>query len=68
VFKKNKSQPPSLDNRISAETGAHDLRFILWREFCSQHKIPVDTMPSQLTGDLKRRWEKLKTERLRRQR
>lgn len=56
---------PKVDNTISDETGQFDLRFILWRHFCTQHNIPVETLPSQLTDDQKDLWEELKASRLR---
>ncbi|HKG11859.1 MAG TPA: hypothetical protein VKB12_00915 [Pyrinomonadaceae bacterium] len=51
-------------NEISDVTGQFDARFVLWRQFCGDHNIPVDTLPSALTGDIKDKWEKLKDERL----
>ena len=54
-----------LDNIISDETGAFDLRFILWRHFCQQNNIPVSTLPSQLDDEQKEKWEELKASRLR---
>ena len=54
-----------VDNIISDETGAFDLRFILWRHFCQQNSIPVETLPSQLDGEQKEKWEELKASRLR---
>lgn len=51
-------------NEISPETGQFDARFILWRTFCAQNQIPVETLPSELTGDTKDRWEKLKADKL----
>ncbi|HLO00306.1 MAG TPA: hypothetical protein VK208_17740 [Pyrinomonadaceae bacterium] len=62
---KGKNEPPPIDNIISDETGAFDLRFILWRHFCQQNGIPVETLPSQLSGEQKEKWEKLKESRLR---
>jgi hypothetical protein len=62
---KGKNDPPPVDNTISDETGAFDLRFILWRHFCQQNGISVETLPSQLTGDQKEKWEALKASRLR---
>ena len=59
-----KKKEPVVDNIISDETGQFDLRFILWRHFCQQHNIPVETLPSQLDGELKDEWEKLKASRL----
>ncbi len=61
---KNK-QPAPIDNIISDETGQFDLRFVLWRHFCSQNSIPVETLPSQLDGEQKEKWEELKASRLR---
>lgn len=64
--KENRSKDPDLvDNIISDETGAFDLRFILWRHFCEQNDIPVETLPSQLDGEQKEKWEELKSSRLR---
>ena len=51
-------------NEISEGTGQFDSRFVLWRTFCAEAGIPVDTLPSDLTGDNRERWEKLKGERL----
>ena len=59
------NERPPVDNIISDETGAFDLRFILWRHFCQQHGIPVETLPSQLDGEQKEKWEELKSTRLR---
>jgi hypothetical protein len=59
-----KNETP-VDNIISEETGQFDLRFILWRHFCKQYNIPVETLPSQLTDDQKEIWEELKASRLR---
>jgi hypothetical protein len=60
-----KKQEPHVDNVISDETGAFDLRFVLWRHFCAQNNIPVETLPSQLDGEQKELWEALKASRLR---
>jgi hypothetical protein len=59
-----KKEPP-VDNIISDQTGQFDLRFILWRHFCTQNNIPVETLPSQLTAAQKELWEELKASRLR---
>ena len=50
---------------ISDQTGQFDLRFVLWRHFCAQNNIPVETLPSQLDGEQKEKWEELKNNRLR---
>jgi len=65
MAKESKKEPPKVDNIISDETGAFDLRFILWRHFCQQHSIPVETLPSQLDGEQRDLWEELKSSRLR---
>ena len=57
---------PPVDNVISDQTGEFDQRFILWRHFCKQNNIPVETLPSQLNGEQRERWEILKGSRLRR--
>lgn len=62
---KKKEEPPPVDNVISDQTGQFDLRFILWRHFCEENNIPVDTLPSQLDGEQKDSWEELKNSRLR---
>lgn len=62
---KKKEEHPPVDNTISDQTGQFDLRFILWRHFCAQNGIPVDTLPSQLDGEQKERWEEMKNSRLR---
>ncbi|HKP47229.1 MAG TPA: hypothetical protein VJT50_11560 [Pyrinomonadaceae bacterium] len=60
-----KKNPPPVDNVISDETGQFDLRFVLWRHFCAQNNIPVESLPSQLKDELKDKWEELKASRLR---
>ena len=62
--KKKETEPP-VDNVISEETGQFDLRFVLWRHFCTQNGIPVETLPSQLDEEQKEKWEQLKASRLR---
>ncbi|MCA1816790.1 MAG: hypothetical protein LC746_10360 [Acidobacteria bacterium] len=51
-------------NKISEETGQFDARFLLWRKFCADNGVAVDTLPSQLTGKAKENWEKLKADEL----
>ena len=60
-----KKQPQTVDNSVSDSTGQYDLRFVLWRQFCAQNNIPVDTLPSQLENDQKDKWEEMKASRLR---
>ena len=57
-------EKPKVTNEIPEGTGQFDNRFVLWRTFCAESGIPVETLPSDLTGDARERWEKLKTERL----
>lgn len=54
-------------NEISEGTGQFDSRFVLWRRFCAENGVAVETLPSDLTGDEREKWEKLKNEHLRRQ-
>jgi hypothetical protein len=61
--KKHPPTPP-LDNSVSDSTGQYDLRFVLWRQFCAEYNVPVDTLPSQLDDDQKDRWEEMKARRL----
>lgn len=57
-------EKPKVTNEIPEGTGQFDNRFVLWRTFCAESGIPVETLPSDLTGDAKEKWEKLKNERL----
>jgi hypothetical protein len=59
------NEKPKITNEISDETGQYDARFILWRQFCTQNNIAVETLPSDLSGEAKEKWEKMKAERLR---
>jgi len=61
---REKQEEPKVDNIISDETGQFDLRFVLWRHFCAQNGISVDSLPSQLDGEQKELWEELKSSRL----
>jgi hypothetical protein len=62
---KGNNQPPPVDNSISDSTGQYDLRFLLWRQFCSENGIAVETLPSQLTSEQKEKWDKMKSKKLR---
>jgi hypothetical protein len=57
-------EKPKVVNEISEGTGQFDSRFVLWRRFCAETGIPVETLPSDLTGEHKDSWEKLKNESL----
>jgi DNA-binding response OmpR family regulator len=47
---------------ISPDTGRLDPRFALWRMFCAANDVPVETLPSELSAELKKRWQLLKNE------
>lgn len=53
-------EQPAVLNEVSDETGQFDPRFVLWRKFCADRGIPVDSLPSNLSGELKEQWERLK--------
>ena len=65
MIRDKKQEPAPVDNVISDQTGQFDLRFVLWRQFCAQNNIPVETLPSQLDSKHKDKWEQLKASRLR---
>jgi hypothetical protein len=58
-------QQQDILNEISDETGQFDPRFLLWRKFCADHGIAVESLPSGLSGELRKQWEKLKNGELR---
>ena len=47
---------------ISPDTGRLDPRFVLWRMFCAANDVPVETLPSELSRDMRKRWQALKSE------
>jgi hypothetical protein len=47
-------------NTISDGSGALDPRFALWRSFCAEHGVPVETLPGDLAEPLKAAWEGFK--------
>jgi hypothetical protein len=55
---KDATKPPS--NAVSDQTGQFDTRFMLWRAFCARYQISVDTLPSELTGEAREAWDKMK--------
>ena len=57
-------EKPKVSNAISDGTGQFDSRFVLWRRFCAETGTPVDSLPSDLTGEAREKWEQLKNERL----
>jgi CheY-like chemotaxis protein len=54
------STAQSAQDAISAETGKLDPRFMLWRMFCAENNIPLETLPSSLGRELKKKWQRLK--------
>jgi len=54
----------SVPNVISAQTGELDVRFQLWRSFCAESGVPVESLPCNLIEELRERWEKLKDDQL----
>ena len=61
---KKRSDNDAVMNTITDETGQFDARFLLWRTFCSEHDVPVETLPSDLTGDIRDKWNELKDSKL----
>lgn len=49
-------------NNVSDDTGDLDPRFALWRSFCAEHGVPVETLPGDLAEPLKEKWEGMKEE------
>ncbi len=58
------NEKPKMSNEISEGTGQFDARFVLWRKFCAENNVTVETLPSDLTGEAKDKWDKLKDEQL----
>lgn len=61
----NNQQGPKVTNEISDETGQYDTRFLLWRKFCAENQVPVETLPSQLTPEQRDAWDRVKQNNLR---
>jgi DNA-binding response OmpR family regulator len=53
----------ALSLAVSAETGRLDPRFMLWRMFCAESSIPLETLPSELDREHRKKWELLKKNR-----
>ena len=45
---------------IPDESGNLDPRFMLWRMFCAENNVPIETLPSSLGRELRKKWERLK--------
>jgi hypothetical protein len=65
VSRGKKNRPEPIPNAISDETGQYDARFVLWRKFCADNGVPVATLPSDLSGEKREIWERLKESHLR---
>ena len=61
---KDAAHATQLTNEIREGTGQFDMRFLLWRTFCAENNVPVETMPGDLKGEVKDLWDKLKSEKL----
>jgi hypothetical protein len=64
VADKKRSDNDAVMNTITDETGEFDARFLLWRSFCAEHDVPIETLPSELTGDIRDKWNELKDSKL----
>ncbi len=64
VADEKNSDDAMVANVVSDETGQFDARFMLWRAFCSKHDVPVETLPSDLTGDIRDKWNAMKDTKL----
>jgi CheY-like chemotaxis protein len=42
------------------QTGPQDPLVLLWRMFCAENEMSVETLPGELNVDLKARWEEIK--------
>lgn len=60
MVNENREEQPSTSEVISDETGALDVRFTLWRRFCAENDVSVDSLPSELSEEAKEKWSKLK--------
>jgi CheY-like chemotaxis protein len=54
------TKPEASKGGISDETGKLDPRFMLWRMFCAENNVPLETIPSSLNRELKKKWQQLK--------
>jgi hypothetical protein len=64
VADEKRSDNDAVMNTITDETGQFDARFLLWRTFCAENDVPVETLPSDLTGDARDKWNALKDNKL----
>jgi hypothetical protein len=60
LSKSNKEERQAIINSISDTTGHLDIRFTLWRRFCFEHDISVDSLPSELSSEKQKSWKEFK--------
>ncbi len=60
-------EKPTVPNIISDETGQYDARFLLWRIFCAEHDVAVETLPGDLPADIKAKWDQVKNKNMNRE-
>lgn len=58
--KKRVAEATKISNVVSDKTGQFDARFMLWRMFCAENSISVETLPGDLDGEAKEKWDKVK--------
>jgi hypothetical protein len=61
---RQKQQRKKITNVVSDETGQYDARFMLWRRFCAENGISVETLPGDLGPELQEKWDALKNRKL----
>jgi hypothetical protein len=59
-----KQEKTKVTNIINEHTGQFDARFLLWRKFCAENDVPIDSMPGDLKGEARQKWDQLKSEEL----
>ncbi len=37
---------------------------MLWRMFCAEHSVAIESLPSDLKGEIKDKWDKVKDDHL----
>jgi hypothetical protein len=64
VAENKSADKPVVPNAISEQTGQFDARFMLWRTFCAEHNVPVETLPGDLPAEIRAEWEQFKNSKL----
>ncbi|MFN2454832.1 MAG: hypothetical protein ABR577_11490 [Pyrinomonadaceae bacterium] len=60
MVEEKQKETPQPANVISDETGQYDARFMLWRVFCADNNVPVETLPGDLSSEAKEKWDQMK--------